>query len=158
MRSIAIGLAAGMLLFWPASPALADEASKNVKIEEMMQLTHADQMIQQIIDQIAAQRAQLGKIDLPSGERQTVDVLQQKAMDRLSKVKPGIMKLYAETYTEEEVASIVEFFKSPAGKAMIEKSPQLIQRCVAMDQQLTGDLRAEIQRATEELKQKYNKK
>ena len=90
------------------------------------------------------------------------DELQQKAIalvsDRLSKVKPSFVKLYGETYTEEEIGSIVEFFKSPAGKAMIEKSPQLMQRCVAVGQQLTGDLAPEVKRITEELKQKYGRK
>jgi uncharacterized protein len=165
MKSIAVAFAAGVFLFWPPAPALADEASKNAKIEEMMRLTHADTTIQQFVDQIKTmQIAQLSKMDMPSGEREAADEMQQKVMalisDRLrwEKVKPAFVKLYADTYTEEEIASIVEFYKSPAGKAMLEKMPVLMQRSMAVGQQLTGDLAPEIKRITEELKQKYNKK
>src|SRR5579863_7270958 len=156
MRSIAVGLVAGLFLFWPASPALADEASKSAKIEEMMRLTHADKTIQQFVEQIKTmQMAQIGKMDIPSGERAAADEMQQKIMalvsDRLrwEKVKPAFVKLYADTYTEEEIGAIVEFYRSPAGKAMLEKMPQLMQRSMAVGQQLTGDLAPEIKRITE---------
>ena len=165
MKSIPVALLAGLFLFWPAAPALADEASKGAKIEEMMQLTHADKTIQQFVEQIKTmQMAQITKMDMPAGEREAADEMQQKIMalvsDRLrwEKVKPAFVKLYADTYTEEEIGAIVEFYKSPAGTAMLEKMPQLMQRSMAVGQQLMGDLAPEIKRITEELKQKYNKK
>jgi hypothetical protein len=165
MKSIAAALIASIFLIWPLAPALADEASKNAKIEEMMKLTHADRTIQQFVEQIKSmQMAQISKMDIPAGEREAADEMQQKIMalvsDRLQwdKVKPAFVKLYSDTYTEEEIGAIVEFYRSPAGKAMLEKMPQLMQRSMAVGQQLTGDLAPEIKRITEELRQKYNKK
>jgi hypothetical protein len=157
-----IGVALGLFLFWPPTSALADEASKNAKIEEMIRLTHADRMIQQMTDQIKTmQAAQLSKMDIPADERQAAGELQQKILalvsDRLSwdKAKPVFVKVYSDTFTEQEIGAIVEFYKSPAGQAMLEKMPLLIQRSMAVGQQLMGDLAPEIKRMTEELKQKH---
>jgi hypothetical protein len=161
MKSIGVALVASLLLFWQPTSALADEASKNAKIEEMIQITHADRMMQQIVDQIRTmQMAQFSKMDIPAAERETAGELQQKVVallaDRLSwdKAKPAFVKLYSETFTEEEIAAIVEFYKSLAGKAMIEKMPLLMQRSMAVGQQLMGDIPPEIKRMAEELKQK----
>jgi hypothetical protein len=107
--------------------------------------------------------AQLNKMDVPAGERQAADEIQQKSMavvsDRMSwdKLKPALVKVYSETYTEEEINGIVAFYKSQAGQAMLEKSPLLMQRVMAMSQELVGDLTPEIKRITEEVKQKYKK-
>jgi hypothetical protein len=159
-----IGVALGLFLFWRPISVLADEASKNAKIEEMMQVTYADRMFKQTFDQIKTmQMAQLNKMEVPAGERQAAEEIQQKTMallsDRMSwdKLKPALVKVYSETYTEEEINGIVAFYKSQAGQAMLEKSPLLMQRVMAMSQELVGDLTPEIKRITEDVKQKSKK-
>jgi uncharacterized protein len=164
MKSISIGLVASLFLLSHPAFVLADEASKNAKIEEMIELTHSDRMVQQMIDQMkTAQMAQLSKMEMPAGERQIVAELQQKIMalfaDRMTwqKAKPAYMKAYSDTFTEEEISAMVAFYKSPGGKAMIEKMPLLMQRSIAVGQQLMGDVAPEIKRITEELNQKNKK-
>jgi uncharacterized protein len=161
---IGVALVAGVVLLSIPTLALADEVSKGAKIEEMIQLTHADRMVQQIIEQMKTMSmAQFSKMEMPAGERQAADELQQKLMallsDRLSwdKMKPAYLKLYGDTFSEDEIDGIVTFYKSPAGKAMIEKMPVLMQKSMALGQQLMGDVMPEIKRMTEELTQKYKK-
>jgi hypothetical protein len=95
-------------------------------------------------------------------DRQAMDEMQQKLMkmvaDRMSweKTKPAFVRIYVETFTETDIDGIVTFYKSPAGQAMLDKMPQLIQKSMAVGQQLMGDLMPEIQRMVEESKQKYN--
>ncbi len=164
MKSIGIVLFAGVLLVLAPSLARADERSKNAKIEEMLQLTHAERMIAQVLDQMNnAITSQLAQIDVPAKDRQAQDEMQQKMMKliagRLSwdRAKPAFVQIYAETFTESDIDGILAFYKSSAGQAMLEKMPQLIQKSMAVGQQLMGDVMPEIQRMVEEAKQKQNK-
>ena len=78
--------------------------------------------------------------------------------DRMSyeKFKPMFIQIYTEVFSEEEIDGIIGFYKSPAGKAMIEKSPLLMQRVMPMMQKVTADLQPDIQKIIEEAKQKHN--
>jgi hypothetical protein len=161
MKSIAIVLA-GMTLLWNPALALADEASKTAKIEEMMQITNMDRITAQMIEQIKTMlSSQLGS--MPAEARPAADEMQQRMMkllaDRLNwdKAKPAYIKLYSETFTESEIDGIVGFYKSPPGQAMLSKMPVLMQKSMAVGQQLMGDVMPEIERMAEELKQKYQK-
>jgi len=160
MKSIdALMIAAGILVLSPAL-VLADDASKNAKIEEMLRLTHSDQMLTQILDQMKSTvTAQLNTMNVPADARPKAEEMQQKMMaliaDRLSweKAKPALIKVYSDTFTESEIDGIVAFYKSPPGQAMLEKMPQLMQKSMAVGQQLMGDVMPEIQRMKEEMKQ-----
>lgn len=154
---------AGTLLWNPAS-ALADEAGKAAKIEEMMLLTHADRMTTQLPDQVRSMLTdQLTKTDMPAEARQASEELLGKLMDMVAdrmswaKIKPAFMRIYAETFSEDDIDGILAFYKSPAGQAMLEKMPQLIQKSMAVGQQVMSDVMPEIQRIMAETKQKYQK-
>ena len=163
MKSLVSALILGAALLCSAAPILADEASKQAKIEEMLQLTHYDKMMQQMLEQMKnMQLEQLKKADMPAEARAQSEEIQQKTMtlvaDRMSyeKFKPAFIQIYAEVFSEEEIDGIVSFYKSPAGKAMIEKSPLLMQRVMPMMQKVTADLQPDIQKIIEEAKQKHN--
>jgi hypothetical protein len=161
MKSIAIVLT-GMTCLWNPALALADEASKTAKIEEMMQITNMDRITTQMIDQVKTMlSSQFGS--MPAEARQAAEEMQQKVMkllaDRLNwdKAKPAYIKLYSETFTESEIDGIVGFYKSPPGQAMLSKMPVLMQKSMAVSQQLMGDVMPDIERMAEEMKQKYQK-
>jgi hypothetical protein len=50
------------------------------------------------------------------------------------KLKPEFAQLYTETFTQEEVDGLLEFYRSPAGRAMIEKMPLLLSKSMQMTQ------------------------
>ena len=142
-----------------ASATFADEASKNAKIEEMLKLTNGEKMIGQLFDQMKAMTtAQMDKTTVAPENRERVQQIQQRVLqllqDTLSwdKMKPMMMQIYAETFTEEEIDGIVNFYKSPAGQAMIEKMPALMQRSMAMAQQRLAEVTPQIQKLVEDMK------
>jgi hypothetical protein len=161
MKSSLIALFAGIVLFWSPANALADESSKNAKIEQMLELTHVDRMITQMLPQIQAMvSAQMAKTDLPPDARQRAEEVEQKIMaivaDRMSweKARPAYIKIYAETFSESDIDGILAFYKSPAGQAMLEKMPQLMRKSMDVSQQLMGDVMPQIQQMmTEQMKQ-----
>lgn len=135
--------------------AWADEASRKAKAEEMLRLTNAEQMMRQSLDQIQAmQAAQLVKIP---GAANIQDRIMQLVKDRMSweKLRPAFVQLYVDTYTDEELDGIVAFYKSPAGKAFVEKMPVLMDKSMKLTQNMVGDLTPEIVRiAAEAAKEK----
>ena len=143
---------------------LADEVSKNAKIEEMMRISQTDKVMKQVLDQMKSTvMSQVSKVDSSPEARKASEETQQRILalltERLSwdRAKPAFIKMYSETFTESEIEGILTFYKSPAGQAMLQKMPQLIQRSMAVGQQLVGDVSPDIQRIVEDVKQKYQK-
>jgi hypothetical protein len=73
---------------------------------------------------------------------------------RINKAKPALAKVYTDTYTEEELDAILTFYKSPAGKSLIQKMPEVMQRSMPVMMQMMSDLQPEIMKMVEGLKEK----
>ena len=157
MKYIPVSLIIGVTLLWCASPVRADEASKSAKAEELLQLTQGDQMMKMMEPMMKGTLAQMDK-DMPAEQRAKVGEMQGKMLAlvaaTLSKVKPALAKVYADTYTEEEIDGILAFYKSPAGKAFIQKMPEVMQRSMPVMMQMMGDLQPEIKTMMEGMKEK----
>ena len=162
-RRLALALVSGLLGFSPLlPPARADEASKAALIEEMFVLTKLDALLRQMMEQVqTAQKTQFQKMSLPAEARAGADEIQEQIMavvrERLSwgKLKPLYAKLYADTFTEEELHAAVDFYRSPAGKAMLEKMPLLMTVSMKMVQEQLGDLTPEVKRIIEEQEERW---
>ena len=164
MKFLGFLLCASLLAIHPFS-ARADEASKMAKIDEMLTLMHADQMIRQVMDQMQPMFAeQTRNMGLQENARQAAEEMQKKMMELMAtklswdKLKPAYIKLYAETLTEEEVDGAVAYYRSPAGQSFLKKMPLLTQKSMVMVQGMMGDLIPEINRISQEVQEKYKKK
>ena len=51
------------------------------------------------------------------------------------KLEPDYIALYKNTFTEEEVKGMIDFYGTPAGKAMVDKMPKVMDQTVALLQQ-----------------------
>ena len=138
------------------SVALAQDAGKAAKVEEMLRLTKTDEMMQQVMSQMKTMSMDQFEKNLPPEEKAKAREQQQKIFDLVSakmsweKFKPAIVQIYAEVYTDEELDGILAFYRSPAGHAMIEKMPQLMSRTMAVAQKLMGDIQPEIEKMVKE--------
>jgi hypothetical protein len=140
-----------LALLLSAGAASADEASKTAKIEEMFQITNAKQMVQQVMEQMRSmQSAQLAKLEPAARARAEEDQnkMNQVLAERLSwdKLKPRLITLYSETFTEEELAGTLAFYKSPAGRALMEKMPVLMSRTMVMAQEMMAGTISDLQK------------
>ena len=139
-------------LLLSAGALTADEASKKAKIEEIFQVTKADQMVKQIVDQMRSmQLAQIAEMD--SAARPKAEEAQNKMSQILAehmswdKLKHRLITLYDETFTEEELEGTLAFYKSPAGRALLETMPVLMSRTITLAQDMMADVLPEIQSA-----------
>ena len=146
-----------MTLLWCGSPLRADEASKRLKAEELLQLAQGDQMMKAMEPMIKAMMAQADK-DMPAEQRAKVGEVQEKAMAlvaaSLNKAKPALATVYTDTYTEEELDGILAFYKSPVGKAFLQRMPEVMQRSMPVMMKMMSDLQPEIKTMVEGLKEK----
>ena len=137
--------------------AWADEATKTAKVEQLLSAMNVeqqqkemmDQMTQMVIDQFKDQMSKQG--NLSPAEMARLEDRQKKLFaliaDKTSwqKMKPVFVKAYADTFTEPEIDGIVAFYKTPAGKAMIEKQPMLNTKIMQTVQAQMADLMPEIE-------------
>jgi hypothetical protein len=157
MKRISVSLIIGIALLWCASPAKADEASKTAKAEELLQLTQADQMMKMMEPMMKGMIAQANK-DMSAEQRAKAGEMQEKIVAvmtaSLNKAKPALAKVYTDTYTEEELDAILTFYKSPAGKALIQKMPEVMQRMMPVMMKMMNDVQPEIKAIIEGAKEK----
>jgi uncharacterized protein len=145
MKAFRVFLPVG-LLFASSFGAFADEATKDAKIEEMFHLAKLDQMLQQSLEISANQVKsgffqQLMGLQLSTEDQHAMEAVQNKLQKLLADglswqtLKPAYVKLYADLFSEDEIDGMLTFYKSPAGQAMLAKTPQLLAQSNAMVQQ-----------------------
>ncbi len=138
------------------SLASAQEPTKQAKIERILALTNAQATIDQMFDQVKAMTAS----QIPPGatpeQQAKAKEMTGKIMDlvkaRMSwdKLRPQYAKAYDETFSTEEIDGMLSFYQSPAGRAMLEKMPQLISKTMTIAQSQMADILPEIQRISKE--------
>ena len=157
MKCIPVSLIIGITLLWCASPLRAGEATKSAKAEELLQLTQGDQMMKMMEPMMKGMVTQMDK-DMSAEQRTKLGEMQGKMMAlvavRLNQAKPALVKVYTDTYTEEELDGILAFYKSPVGKALLQKMPEVMQRSMPVMMQMMGDLQPELKTMMEGIKEK----
>lgn len=153
-RSVILVL--GVILLCLASPVRADDASKSAKAEALLDLAQSEQMMKMMEPMMKGILSRMDK-EMSPEQRAKVGQMQTKIMelvaDRLAKAKPGLVKVYIDTYTEQELDGILAFYKSPAGKAFLQKMPEVMQRSIPVMMQMMSDVQPEIQKMIEGAKQ-----
>ncbi len=142
--------------------AVGDETTKMQKIEELCKLSKVDQMQAQVIEQMKGNMAQMfARTDVPADAKAVGQEMQAEMVklvsDRLTwdKMKPDVVKLYDETVSEQEIDGILSFYRSPAGRAMLDKMPVLMSKSMQLVQKQIGELMPEIMKIAERVGKKY---
>ena len=157
MKCIPVSLIIGVALLWCASPVRADEASKAAKAAELLQLSQGDQMVKMMEPMVKGMMAQADK-DMSAEQRAKADEMREKIMAMIvasmNKIRPALVKVYTDTYTEEELDGILAFYKSPAGKAFLQKMPEVMQRSMPTMMQMMSDMQPQFKTMMEGIKEK----
>jgi len=150
--SLALGLSAFLLAATGAAAAPASRQS----VEQLIQLMRLEKaqegafsMMEQMQEQMKRQIPDVGS-PLPEAERRRLD----ERMERLDKKAKAVMReelgweknkemyvrLYADTFSQEEIDAQVAFYGSPIGQAILDKQPVLMQKTGVLMQELAGRL------------------
>lgn len=158
-----------LLLFAPlAAHADPPSSSKQAKTEELLQLTHMDRLMTQMLGQMqermkSASDQQAATMQMTLEQKTAFDDYQQK-LDQLlasylswDKMKPIMVQVYSDTYTDQELDGILAFYRSPAGQAMVAKSPELMTKTRTVMMQQMGTLQPQVQQLTKDFAEKMQK-
>lgn len=141
------------------SDAPAQELTKQTKIERLLDAMNADATINQLFEQIksmtAAQMPPGATPEQTARAREVQDKILELVKSRISwdKMRPSYIKLYSETFSEEEIGGMLAFYESPAGRAMLAKMPTLLTKLIEVAQAQMNELQPEIQRIMRESRQ-----
>jgi len=157
--SLLLGIS--LALSFASIGAKAQENSKTAKIEELLKLTNAEAMSQQMYGQmsaVASKQLDAGGVseEAKAAAAQMIGKLMAQLQERLSwaRMKPEYVRLYDEVYSDEEITGIPAFYKSAAGQAFVKKMPLLMTKTMEMAQRQTADLIPDVQRIVREAAQK----
>ncbi|WP_140725087.1 DUF2059 domain-containing protein [Pseudomonas sp. Hp2] len=150
---LAVALAAAAPLALAAAPSDADvnrllSASRAQNMLDTM-LPQIEAMQQQQFDQLAAQHPLTAeqKDKLARIQARTRETLRQALS--WSQMRPMYVDLYKKSFSREDVLAMAEFYESPAGQSLLDKTPALMQNLMVAIQQKMMPLFADLQRDLE---------
>ena len=143
MKAGYLGFALTLMLWAAAGPAIANDAPpSDESLREMFTLARVEETMNGAKPQLEAiitsslQEVSQGKQITP--ERQAVmDRMREKlvaAYNESFSFEPLhliLIRVYQETYTQDEVDGLIAFYKTPAGQALINKSPLMAQNLIS---------------------------
>lgn len=134
MKSIVIAF---LIALSPVAFAAGTKPSDS-SVKELLQISGAAKMIDMTKGQLTAMQAgafqqALQGHALTPGLRKLLEEANGKTATLLANglkwetIEPTFVECYQGTMTQEEVDGIIAFYKTPAGRAMVEKLPALMQ-------------------------------
>jgi hypothetical protein len=133
------------------SPPSADSAPSARKLELARQLVEISDMKANMVAAlrtVASQQAAQGGQALTPERQARLKAFQEAEADVLPRMVPNIVEAmvqgYAREFTEKELADALAFYQSPSGRAIIAKTPQLMQGVMVEMVRLTPQLRRDM--------------
>jgi uncharacterized protein len=132
--------------------AHAGEAERLQLAREVIQASQVDKMIDAMtgqIQQMSRQMAGPGFDSLPADQKALAEAFIAKTVEvAMAESKVILAKMdavYAGTFTEDELLAVRDFYRSPAGKSLIEKQPILMQKLMPELQGMQRTLMPKLQ-------------
>lgn len=134
------------------SVAWAGESEHLQRAEEALAAMNVQESIEQSFAAAKRmQKAQLGSMNLSAADAEKTREVQAEIMKLIEeefsweRVKPEYVKLYADLFTEDELAGLIAFYQSPVGKAFVSKMPTLMERSAELTQRQMMKISPKIQ-------------
>lgn len=135
------GLCGAISLALLSAHVSADQASHAAKAERFLELVGANRLTVPVYAQVQQMFAErFTQTQAPESKRAQLESYQSKAdavLDReigWSKLKPDLVALYSEAFSEQELAELNEFYASELGKKVLARLPQLNARSAQLTQ------------------------
>jgi hypothetical protein len=154
------------LLFAMMAPAFTVSAApaSEASVRELLEVTKTRQMLDQVYGQLESMYS--GSMQQALGDQMTAE--DEARMQRFAARMTALMKkemgwdvlvpmyveIYGKSFTEDEIQGMLAFYRTPAGQAVIDKMPLVMQGTMQAVQARVGAMMPEMQKMiSEELKQ-----
>jgi hypothetical protein len=148
MTPVRIAIIAGALC---CSSVWAQDSSKAVAAEALLEASRVEQMIEQMYAQMPQMMSSLMPQAGPDGpSTEEMQSLMQGAMAFIDErigyqaLKPDYIALYMDTYSEEDLIALTEFMESPLGQRFLDKTPELMTKTSLLVQERMGNAMPEL--------------
>lgn len=121
---------------------LADEASHRAAAEELLVQAGTKQAMNASIDTMLEAQIKANKAIAPMKQVMRDFLSKQLSFESL---KEELIDLYVKEFSEEELKEITAFYRTPAGKKLVEKQPVLLQKGVELGIRRVQASSAELQ-------------
>ncbi len=145
-----------IVILFSSATAMAAPASDS-SIKELLAITQSQKLVEGMRRQFdslmnnAIQQAVRG--NTPTAKQQhAISTMKNRMVALLDgtlvweKLEPMYMRLYKQSFTEEEIAGMLSFYKTPAGQAVISKMPGLMQNTLLEVQKMVSGLNPQMQK------------
>ncbi|GAB6387017.1 DUF2059 domain-containing protein [Stutzerimonas marianensis] len=136
-----VGLCSALLIPLFSGQALADQATHQARAEQFLELVNADRLSVPVYAQVQQMFAErFAQAGAPEDKRALLERYQSQADAALDqaigweKVKPDLVTLYTEAFTEQELGELNAFYQSDLGRKMLSRLPQLNARSAQVTQ------------------------
>ncbi len=135
-------------------------------VEEMLKCLQVDKLLTGALAQMTdgmnkgmEQKLQttVGSRELTPAQKAAIDRFRKKFSQTIQedlspgKVRAIYLQCYKETFSQDEVDGIIAFYKSPAGQAISEKYPQVMQKAQTMMQAKMAPMSTKVQVAMDDM-------
>lgn len=145
-----------LALLLVSATASATPASEE-SVKQLMVVTQSQKLLDGMQKQIDALMTNAVRQGL---QGKTPSLKQQQAIEKFKnsiaavvkeqlsweKQEPMYVRLYRQTFTEEEITGMLAFYKTPAGQAVINKMPALMLQTLAEIQKQTVEMAPKMER------------
>jgi len=141
------------LSFIIASSAFAgDNPASEASIRKVLELTESRKVFDQAISQMDDRMQESFRQVVGNSPKQQAIIdrmnrdivaLTQKELS-WEKMEPQVVTIYAAAFNEDEIAAMIAFYQSEAGRSIIRKMPQVLEENAAITQKFMLDLMPKI--------------
>lgn len=154
--TLARRLALAALLALAAGPVLAEPPS-DADVNRLLAASRAQTMLDALMPQIdAMQQQQFNQLTaqhhLDAHQQDQLRRIQERTRQTLhqalswSELRPMYVDLYKRSFSRADVLAMAEFYESPAGQSLLDKTPALMQNVMVAIQQRMQPLMADLQK------------
>ncbi len=151
-----------------ASVAAADRPTDD-SIRQLLQIQKAQSVLQQVAKQVdgsftAMLNQQLQDKTLSDDDRQRIEAARARLLTLTGKVltwenmEPMYLKIYGDSFSQSEIDSMVAFYSSPAGQAVVAKLPLVAQNTMVAMQKQMKELMPQAQQIAKDTATEINEK
>ena len=137
-----------------------DMAVRSKLAAKLLEVMEVGKMMNQSFDSVKRMQGAMMKKLIKDAKAQKLAIKNQaKIMSLMQKelswenLKPEFEKLYAETYSVEELTGLVKFYESPIGRKFTAKQPEMQQKSMIMVQRMVMRIMPKIQALTKQMQQ-----
>ena len=146
------------LLF--AATAAADSASHRAAANELLVASNSAQMVEQMRGQIRQTFADaMGQLEIKDADKAKMDRFTRRMGDIIAQtvswdaMKDQFVEIYVKVYSEQEIRELTAFYRSPIGRKLMAKMPELLQASMEIGQQQMLKVLPQLEELTRELEQ-----